>query len=82
MYSTTLQQKQPAQQQMLQADAVMRFDASMDSRLLKWETLGPQSRIGQRVCERRVACEPAVEGEEAGAIAEDERSKDVLINYL
>ena len=36
----------------------------------------------QRVCVRRVACEPAVEHEEAGAIAEDERSKDYIMNYL
>ena len=50
--------------------------------LLKWVTWGRQSRIGQRICERRGACEPAVEDEEAGAIAEDERSEDCLINYL
>ena len=51
-------------------------------RLLKWVTWGRQSRIEQRICERRGACEPAVEDEEAGAIAEDERREDCLINYL
>ena len=51
-------------------------------RLLKWVTWGRQSRIEQRICERRGACDPAVEDEEAGAIAEDERSEDCLINYL
>ena len=50
--------------------------------ILKWVTCGRQSRIEQRMCERRGACEPAVEDEEAGAIAEDERSEDCLINYL
>ena len=34
------------------------------------------------MCERRGACEPAVGEEEAGVIAEDERSEDCLINYL
>ena len=34
------------------------------------------------VCKRRVACEPAVEEEDTGAIAEGERSNDCLINYL
>ena len=47
--------------------------------LLKWVTWGRQSRKDQRMCERRGACEPAVEDEEAGAIAEDERSEDCLI---
>ena len=50
--------------------------------VLKWVTWGRQSRKEQRKCERRAACEPAVEDEEAGAIAEDERSEDCLINYL
>ena len=36
----------------------------------------------QRMCQRRRACEPAVQDEVAGAIAEDERREDVLINYL
>ena len=31
---------------------------------------------------RRVACEPEVEDEEAGAIVEDERRDDCLINKL
>ena len=35
-----------------------------------------------RMRERRVACEPAVEDEETGGIAEHERSKDCIINYL
>ena len=34
------------------------------------------------MCEWRVACEPAVEDEEPGAIVEDERSEDCVINYL
>ena len=34
------------------------------------------------VCERRVAYEPAVKDEAAGAIAEHKRRKDCLINYL
>ena len=34
------------------------------------------------MCEQRAACEPAVEDEEGGAIAEDERSEDCFINYL
>ena len=34
------------------------------------------------MCEQRVVCEPAMEDEEAVAIAEDERSADCLINYL
>ena len=50
--------------------------------ILKWVTCGRQSRMEQRMCERRGACEPAVEDEVAGAIAEDERSEDCLINYL
>ena len=50
--------------------------------VLKWVTWGRQGCIEQRVCERRRACEPAVEDEEAGAIAENERSEDRLINYL
>ena len=50
--------------------------------VLKWVTWGRQSRKEQRMCERRGACEPAVVDEEAGAIAEDERSVDCLINYL
>ena len=50
--------------------------------LLKWVTCGRQSRKEQRKCERRGACEPAVEDEEAGAIVEEERSEDCLINYL
>ena len=34
------------------------------------------------MCERRGACEPAVEDEEAGAIGEHERSEDcqIIIN--
>ena len=44
--------------------------------------LGTTESLKNSVCERRVACEPAVEDEEAGAIAEDERSEDCLINYL
>ena len=52
------------------------------SGVLKWVTWGRQCRKEQRMCERRGACEPAVEDEEAGAIAEDERSKECLINYL
>ena len=51
-------------------------------KVLKLVTWGRQSRIEQRMCERRGACEPAVEYEEAGAIAEDERSEDCLLNYL
>ena len=54
----------------------------LESIVLKWVTWGRQSRIEQRMCERRGACEPAVEDEEAGAIAEDERGEDCLINYL
>ena len=50
--------------------------------LLKWVTWGRQSRKEQRVCEWRGACGQAVEDEEAGAIAQDERSEDCLINYL
>ena len=50
--------------------------------VLKWVTWGRQGRIEQRMCERRGACEPAVEDEAAGAIAEDERREDCLINYL
>ena len=50
--------------------------------VLTLATWGRQSRIEERVCERRVACEPAVEDEEAGATAEDKRSEDCLINYL
>ena len=34
------------------------------------------------MCERRGASAPAVEDEEAGAIAEDERIEDCLINDL
>ena len=44
--------------------------------------LGTTKSLKNSVCERRGACEPAVEDEEAGAIAEDERSGDCLINYL
>ena len=57
-------------------------DPTRGQKLLKWVTWGRQSRKEQRMCERRGACEPAVEDEEAGAIAEDERSEDCLINYL
>ena len=46
--------------------------------LLKWTTQGRQSYKEQRMCERRGACEPAVEDEEAGGIAKDERSEDCL----
>ena len=46
------------------------------SRLLKCATCGRQSHLKNSMCERRVACEPAVKEEEAGAIAEDERSED------
>ena len=34
------------------------------------------------MCAWRVLCEPTVEDEETGAIPEDERSEDCLINYL
>ena len=44
--------------------------------LLKWVTWVPQSRIEQCMSERRAACEPAVEDEEAGARAEEERTED------
>ena len=50
--------------------------------LLKCVTWGLQSRIEQCLCERRGACEPPVEEEEAGEIAEDDRREDCLINYL
>ena len=59
------------------------FRSNLDlTDVLKWVTCGRQSRKEQRMCERRGACEPAMEDEEAGAIAEDERSEDCLINYL
>ena len=45
-------------------------------------TLGTTESLKHSVCERRVVWEPAVQDEEAGAIAEDERSEDCLINYL
>ena len=51
-------------------------------KLLQMVTWGRQSRIEQGLCERRGACEPAVEDEEAGEIPEDERREDCLINYL
>ena len=50
--------------------------------LIKVGNLGTTESLKYRVFERRVACEPAVEDEEAGAIAEDERTEDCLINYL
>ena len=50
--------------------------------LSKWVIWGRQSRKEHRMCERRGACEPAVEDEEAGAIAEHERSEDCLVKYL
>ena len=54
----------------------------LKQKLLKWATWERQNRIEQRMCERRAACEPAVEDEEAGATAEDTRSEDYFINYL
>ena len=59
-------------------DRVLRLELRAHN-LLKWVTWGRQSRIEQRMCERRVACEPAVEDEEAGAIAEDECGEHYLI---
>ena len=51
--------------------------------LLQRATRGRQSRKKeQRKCERRVACEPAVEDEDTRAIADYERREDCLINYL
>ena len=62
-------------------DRVLRLQLRAHS-LAKWVTWGRQSRKEQRICERRGGCEPAVEDEEAAAIAEDGRSEDCLINYL
>ena len=64
-----------------QTDQVFRLELRAHN-LLNWVTCGRQSGKEQRMCERRGACEPAVEDEEAGAIAEDERSEGCLINYL
>ena len=50
--------------------------------VLKFITWGRQSRIEECVCEWSVACEPAVEDEEAGAIAGNQRSENCFINYL
>ena len=64
-----------------QIDRVLRLELRGHN-LLKWVTCGRQSRREQRMCERRGECEPAVEDEEAGAIAKYERSEDCLMKYL
>ena len=41
-----------------------------------------QSHNAKRVCERRVACEAAVEDKGAGEIVEDEYRQECLMNLL
>ena len=62
--------------------ACIQNDPCAGEKAIKVGNLMMTESLKNSVCKWRVACEPAVEDEEAGAIVEDECREDCLIDYL